>query len=245
MSTPAASDASSESEAGSQPVATTAPTATPTSAPTAPPPPTATVAPTPTPTPSPVDQVEDSSDDGVVPPPGESWKRLKSRDDLSNEQLLEPDAVLPGAGNSLLVRFWGGAEPCFGARVQVTETDQVVEVLLVSGLAPGAASAVCIALAVAYEIEVPLSQPLGDREIAINQAAQPIPVPEVPDDAEFTTDQYLGLTQSEAEQLAAVEQRVLRTARIDDEYFGLTLDFDPSRVTIELEGGIVVAATGG
>ena len=103
----------------------------------------------------------------------------------------------------------------------------------------------CIALAAAYEIAVPLADPLGDRQLVAS-----VPVAEPPPDdpfdgAVFLVEQYLGLTLEEAESLAQVEGRPFRIGRLDDEYFALTEDFRPNRVTVEVEVGIVVAAVGG
>jgi len=175
--------------------------------------------------------------------PTEGWAPLTPRFDMRSEQLIAPEQVLPTTdGQAILVRFWGGVEPCFGARVELAEFDDSVEVQLFSGLPPGAEVTTCIAMAVAYEIEVPLLSPLGDRQIVI---AGPGQAPgDGLQDAVFETDQYLGLTLDEAKELAGIEGRVLRVARIDDQVFALTEDFDPSRVNIEIDDGVVVAVEG-
>lgn len=189
---------------------------------------------------------DDSGSDAGDPDASNGWTRLQPRNDLNGEQSTNPEEIVVGpSGDTLLVRFWAGVEPCFGARVEVTEAPDLIEVHLITGLPPGAEFTTCIALAVAYEIEVQLSAPVGDRDIlAVNFAPAP-GVPTEPDGAVFETAQYLGLSLDEAEELAVIEGRVLRVARLDDEWFALTEDFRPSRVNIEVEDGIVVAVTGG
>ena len=71
---------------------------------------------------------------------------------------------------------------------------------------------ICIAAILPYEIAVPLAAPLGDREIELvdpSEVAAPPPTDPF-EGAVFPTDQYLGLTEAEAAELAAIEQRPLR-----------------------------------
>ena len=87
---------------------------------------------------------------------------------------------------------------------------------------------------------------MGNRDVIAVAAATAPPATEDPfEGAVFPTDQYVGLTQLEAEALGEVEQRVVRVVRIDDEFFALTQDLSPTRVNIEIEAGVVVAATSG
>lgn len=214
--------------------------------------PTATPAPTsetpeePEPVTQPVDPDASTGSGTNEPDLSGGWMPLQPRNDLTSEQSTNPEEIVVGPdGDTLLVRFWSGVEPCFGARVEVTEAADLIEVHLITGLPPGAEVTTCIAMAVAYEIEVPLRAPVGDRQILAVSFAPAPGVPDEPDGAVFETDQYLGLTLDEAEALAVVEGRVLRVARLDGESFALTEDFRPSRVNIEVEAGVVVAATGG
>jgi hypothetical protein len=69
-------------------------------------------------------------------------------------------------GSAVLVRFWGGVDPCFVLdRYDVVETDEVVAIGLFAGSDPARPGAVCIELAQRYEVEVPLGAPLGDRDL--------------------------------------------------------------------------------
>lgn len=174
------------------------------------------------------------------------YVRTTSRPDLLSPTPATIDELVAGDGENVLVRYMNGAEPCAWARVTTTETNTTVEVLLETGLNPDAAAMSCIAQISAYEIEAQLTAPVGDRELIASSAGLLPPAVEDPlDGAVFPTDQYLGLTESEAMALGDVEQRVVRVARIDDENFMLTEDFRPSRVNIEIEAGVVVTATSG
>ena len=59
------------------------------------------------------------------------------------------------------------------------------------------------------------------------------------------TKQYLGLTEQEAEALAADQDHTIRVAARDGECFALTMDYREDRVNIYLEDDSVVAATQG
>lgn len=177
--------------------------------------------------------------------PDTGWQRIEPMRNLLDPRPAQPEELLIASdGRTVLIRFWNGVPPCSGARASVTETATTVEVLLETGANPNAATMTCIALAGAYELAVPLDAPLAGRDLVATSA--PAPPPGDPfEGAEFSTDQYLGLTLAEAEDLARVEQRPFRIGRIDDEQFALTMDFVANRVTVEVEAGIVVSAMGG
>ena len=181
------------------------------------------------------------------PPADAGWQRIEPMLDLLDPSPAQPDELLIAPdGRTVLVRFWNGVEPCSGARVTVTELGDTVEVVLETGANPNAATMTCIALAAAYEIAVPLAEPLGDRQlVALVPAGGEPPANDPLDGAVFGTEQYLGLTLEEAEALAEVEQRPFRIGRIDDEFFALTEDYRPERVTVDIEAGVVVAAISG
>ncbi|MGI9601757.1 MAG: hypothetical protein ACR2QE_07725 [Acidimicrobiales bacterium] len=58
-------------------------------------------------------------------------------------------------------------------------------------------------------------------------------------------DDYIGLTPAEAEALAEEKGVIYRVGRVDDEVFALTLDFVTSRITVEIDDGVVTVATVG
>lgn len=179
--------------------------------------------------------------------PSIGWQRVESMSDLVDPRPVLPEELLVAPdGRTVLVRFWNGVEPCSGARASVTEMADRVEVLLETGANANAATMTCIALAGAFELAVPLVDPLGDRLlVAVVAGVDEPPAGDPVDDAVFLVDQYLGLTLEDAEALAAVEGRPFRIGRLDEEYYALTEDFVPQRVTVEVEVGIVVAAVGG
>lgn len=53
-------------------------------------------------------------------------------------------------------------------------------------------------------------------------------------------DDIIGMTQVEAEAYATTNDVTMRIGRIDQEYFPLTMDLRPDRITIEIEEGVVV-----
>jgi hypothetical protein len=122
----------------------------------------------------------DSRDSGSVasppaapdaPPPAGSGgaAAIQSRSDLVGASPLEPESVVTDPSNDrrLLVRFWGGVEPCFGAEIRVAESATDVKVTVLGGAPPGAQSRTCIALARLYQATVELQSPLGSRTIVV------------------------------------------------------------------------------
>lgn len=122
----------------------------------------------------------DSRDSGSVssPPanPGESppdragqAATIMSRNDLTATSPLEPESVTvdPNNDRRLLVRFWGGVEPCFGVQIRAAETTSEVKVTVLGGVPPEGRDRACIALAKSYQATVDLQNPLGARTITI------------------------------------------------------------------------------
>jgi hypothetical protein len=60
-----------------------------------------------------------------------------------------------------------------------------------------------------------------------------------------TADDYVGLTKQAAIEKAEADGRPWRIGREDDERFLLTLDYNPNRVTFEIDDGKVTTATFG
>jgi hypothetical protein len=67
--------------------------------------------------------------------------------------------------------------------------------------------------------------------------------PAEPSDAGPDTDQYLGLTEQEAKDLAKDNAFTVRVAGRDGECYALTMDYRTDRVNVYLEDGTVTAAT--
>ena len=116
---------------------------------------------------------DDTIGEAVTPDPDvpatDGFTRLVPRDDLVSLQPRIPSEVLadPADDTRLLVRYQGAAEPCSGAAVQITETDDTVAVVLQEGLEPNAAAMSCIAQVFDYEIIVQLDAPVGERMISV------------------------------------------------------------------------------
>lgn len=62
-------------------------------------------------------------------------------------------------------------------------------------------------------------------------------------EAEAVATAYLGLTEDEAEALAAADGRPYRVGARDGERFALTQDYVVGRITVTIEDGVVTAAT--
>lgn len=67
--------------------------------------------------------------------------------------------------------------------------------------------------------------------------------PAEPPDAGPDTDQYLGLTEQQAKDLAKDNGFTVRVAGRDGECYALTMDYRTDRVNVYLEDGTVTAAT--
>lgn len=104
--------------------------------------------------------------DGTIP--GQAAPIL-SRTDLIDARAFEPDSVGADPSNNqrLLIRFWGGVEPCYGVEVRVVESASDVKVTVLGGTPPGAVARSCIALAKLYQATADLKAPLGSRTIVV------------------------------------------------------------------------------
>lgn len=173
------------------------------------------------------------------------------------------DDVAVGAdGSSLLVRYHNSTEPCSGAIASATEDDTSITVSLVAGLNPGAASMSCINEVVAYELQVTLDDPVGDRQILLTTVdGSTVELPTTGGSGTTTTsapattttaaggesslEAFIGLSLADASALAESEDRPWRISRQDDEVFILTADAIANRVTFEVDAGVVTDAIGG
>ena len=111
-----------------------------------------------------------SSPAGTTPDDGTAtdvvWARIEPTDDLIDRAIRDPDSVVPDPEdpNAVLVRFYGGVQDCYGARVVVVRQDAEEIVLrLETGGRPVAVDTACIDIAEAQELQVVLDAPVGDR----------------------------------------------------------------------------------
>ena len=105
--------------------------------------------------------------DGTIP--GGQAAPIRSRTDLIGARAFEPESVAADPSNNqrLLIRFWGGVEPCYGVEVRVVESATDVKVTVLGGSPPGAEAISCIALAKLYQATADLNTPLGTRTIVV------------------------------------------------------------------------------
>ena len=107
---------------------------------------------------------------GTAPDPGTGQAGpIRSRTDLIDPRPFEPTSVIADPSNNqrLLIRFWGGVEPCFGVEIRIVETTSDVKVTVLGGSPPDAIGRSCIALAKLYEASADLKTPLGTRAIVV------------------------------------------------------------------------------
>jgi hypothetical protein len=71
---------------------------------------------------------------------------------------------VPG-DHAVALHFTTGTPECYGVAATVTETIEAVSIELRSGTLPDAVGRACIMIAVSGTLEVPLSGPLGDRQV--------------------------------------------------------------------------------
>lgn len=81
----------------------------------------------------------------AAPTPFESWSQISP--------------------NTIAIHFVTGTPECYGAEVEVTESDTEVVVALRTGTLPEAADKACIMVAVYGTMQMTLQSPLGDRAI--------------------------------------------------------------------------------
>jgi len=105
--------------------------------------------------------------DGTIP--GGQAAPIRSRTDLIDARAFEPESVSADPSNNqrLLIRFWGGVEPCYGVEVRVVESGTDVKVTVLGGTPPDAVGRSCIALAKLYQATADLRSPLGSRSIVV------------------------------------------------------------------------------
>ena len=114
----------------------------------------------------PVDDEGGSGDDPATG--GGPWTATQPMLDIVDPQPHPIVEAVPSTdGAAIHVRYEAATEPCSGAIATVSETETAIEVTLVSGLNPRAATMTCIAQVVGYEQTVALAEPVGARDITI------------------------------------------------------------------------------
>lgn len=176
--------------------------------------------------------------------------------DLGDETLI-PDTPNPVSGvvttptevvanpdddSELWVRFVGGDPNCTAAHVEVlVDTPDKLSIELIVGLTEDALSRSCMAGEWNLVVAVPLNSEVGDRRVSFAQAGggdEPQLV--TPD---LTTDDFVGLTEAEAADIADPQLIPWRVTRVDGEFFAVTEDYNPGRLNFEIDEGVITVVT--
>lgn len=162
--------------------------------------------------------------------------------DMVDPRFVAPTEVVvnPDDATQLWVRFVGGDPNCTAAdAIVLTETPTDVAVELMVGITQDALTRSCVAADFNLRVDVQLNESADGKTISWTQPASdeaPLVTPDL------STDDFIGLSQADAEALADENLIPSRVGRIDGEFFALTEDFNPGRLTFEIDGGIVTSA---
>ena len=162
--------------------------------------------------------------------------------DAVDPRVTSPSEVVlnPDDPTELWVRFIGGDPNCTAASaILLTETPDQIAVELLVGITQDALARSCVAGEFNLRVEVPLNESGVGKTISWTQPAgeeAPLVTPEL------STDDFVGLTQVEAEAIADENLIAHRVGRIDGDCFPLTEDFNPGRLTFEIDQGTVTSA---
>lgn len=160
--------------------------------------------------------------------------------DIVSPKVTTPAEVVvnPDSPTELWVRFVGGDPNCTAASVTVvTETPDVVHVELLTGITQDALVRSCVAGEFNLRVDVALNEPVTGKNISwteMTDGAEPELV--TPD---LSTDDFVGLTEAEVEAIADENLIPWRVVRVDGEDFAITMDENPGRLNLVLEGGFV------
>lgn len=162
---------------------------------------------------------------------------------IVDPQIVEPSNVVlnPADPSELWVQFVHGDPLCTAAQVDVLEQSaQSIAIELRVGASQDAATRTCANGQFNLRVNAQLNESAVGKQITWSlppvQAA-PAVTPEL------TTDDFVGIPQPEAIDLADENLVPWRIGRIDDEVQPLLDDVNPNRLTFEIDEGIVSAAT--
>lgn len=165
-----------------------------------------------------------------------------SNGDAVDPRVTTPTEVIlnPDDPTELWVRFVGGDPNCTAASATLlTETPDELAIELQVGITQDALSRSCQAGEFNLRVDVALNESGEGKAVSWTQA----PAAEAPlVTPDLSTDDFVGLTQAEAEAIAEEGLIPFRVSRIDDEAFALTEDFNPGRLTVEVDDGVVTSA---
>lgn len=163
-------------------------------------------------------------------------------DDIVDPRVTAPTEVLlnPDDPTELWVRFVGGDPNCTAASgTLLTETPDEIAIELLVGITQDALARSCVAGEFNLRVNMALNESGEGKPISWAQPAgeeAPFVTPEL------STDDFVGLSQADAAALADENLIPNRIGRIDGEFFALTEDFNPGRLTFEIDGDVVSSA---
>lgn len=167
---------------------------------------------------------------------------------ITNGDAVDPRVTTPGEvvlnpddPTELWVRFVGGDPNCTAARATLLmETPDAVSVELLVGITQDALARSCQAGEFNLRVDVALSESAEGKAIGWTQA----PAPDAPlVTSDLSTDDFVGLTQSEAEAIAREALIPFRVTRVDDKAFDVTDDDRPERLNFRIDDGVVTSAS--
>lgn len=199
----------------------------------------------------------DVEEDGQLVAPGESPETTAPNEpvdpppvdedvitdfDPVDGQITGPDSVVlnPADPTELWIRFVGSDVNCTAATVTLlTETPEDIAFELVVGITSDALARSCRAGEFNLRVDLALNEDGTGKRISWTQPAGERPQLVTPDLA--VTD-FVGLAQDEAVAIADENLIPWRIGRVDGEGLALTEDFNPGRLTFEIEDGVVTSA---
>ena len=157
-------------------------------------------------------------------------------------QITVPDSVVlnPSDPTELWIRFIGGDIGCTAATATLlTETPEEIAFELVVGITSDALARSCRAGEFNLRVDLALNEDGTGKRISWTQPTEDRPILVTP---ELALNDFVGLTQDEA--IATAQENLIawRIARIDDEFLPLTDDFNPGRITFQIDDGVVTSA---
>jgi hypothetical protein len=94
------------------------------------------------------------------------FTRVEPRPGMVAVHAVPWTSVKSGAGDTILVRYYSGIEPCVVLdHVEVSYGEREVAVTVYEGAEPGSEDEPCPEIAMAKEVAVDLDEPLGGRKV--------------------------------------------------------------------------------
>ena len=185
-----------------------------------------------------------SEQEPTVPPiePEPTDETVITDSDAVDPRVTAPTEVVlnPDDPTELWVRFIGGDPNCTAAEaIVLAEIPDAVGIELLVGITQDALARSCVAGEFNLRVDVALNESAEGKRITSTQPQSDEPRLVTP---ELSTDDFVGLPQAEAEAIANENLIPWRIGAVDGEFFALTEDFNPGRLTFEINDGVVTSA---